>query len=143
MKNYFVIHGSFGSQYSNWFSWLFSEIEKTKEQSSRFHIYLMAMLSTAPYSALWVLAESIKLLIGSRMAQACTSSVLLDRQEGILCQICQRLLQTFPIRPHSHTSPSRPRPLCHKDRHSITIHQNAPPLNTIYTFKNKTYRLIT
>ena len=30
MKNYFVIHGSFGSQYSNWFPWLFAEIEKTK-----------------------------------------------------------------------------------------------------------------
>lgn len=33
MKNYFVIHGSFGSQFSNWFPWLFSEIEKTKPET--------------------------------------------------------------------------------------------------------------
>lgn len=33
MKNYFIIHGSFGSPYSNWFPWLASEIEKTKIDS--------------------------------------------------------------------------------------------------------------
>lgn len=30
MKNYFIIHGSFGSPYSNWTPWLAGEIEKTK-----------------------------------------------------------------------------------------------------------------
>ena len=30
MKNYFILHGSFGSPYSNWLPWLFTEIEKTK-----------------------------------------------------------------------------------------------------------------
>ena len=30
MKNYFIIHGSFGSPYSNWLPWLSAEIEKTK-----------------------------------------------------------------------------------------------------------------
>lgn len=33
MKNYFIIHGSFGSPYSNWLPWLFDEIEKTKPES--------------------------------------------------------------------------------------------------------------
>lgn len=27
MENYFIIHGSFGSPYSNWFSWLYDFIE--------------------------------------------------------------------------------------------------------------------
>lgn len=33
MKNYFLIHGSFGSPFSNWIPWLFKEIEKSKDQS--------------------------------------------------------------------------------------------------------------
>lgn len=33
MNNYFLIHGSFGSSYSNWLPWLSFEIEKTKPQS--------------------------------------------------------------------------------------------------------------
>ncbi len=32
MQNYFIIHGSFSSPYSNWIPWLFQEIEKTKSQ---------------------------------------------------------------------------------------------------------------
>ena len=27
MENYFVIHGSFGSPFGNWFSWLYDFIE--------------------------------------------------------------------------------------------------------------------
>ena len=30
MKNYFIIHGSFGNPFGNWFPWLFEEIERTK-----------------------------------------------------------------------------------------------------------------
>lgn len=33
MKNYFLIHGSFGSSFSNWLPWLASEIENTKPES--------------------------------------------------------------------------------------------------------------
>ena len=33
MKNYFLIHGSFGSSFSNWFPWLACEIENTKPKS--------------------------------------------------------------------------------------------------------------
>ncbi len=33
MKNYFIIHGSFSSPYSNWIPYLASEIEKTKPAS--------------------------------------------------------------------------------------------------------------
>lgn len=33
MKNYFILHGSFGSPFSNWIPWLFDEIEKTKPES--------------------------------------------------------------------------------------------------------------
>lgn len=32
MKNYFIIHGSFGSPYSNWFSWLHDFIEDDEKQ---------------------------------------------------------------------------------------------------------------
>ncbi len=33
MKKYFIIHGSFGSPFSNWFPYLTSEIEKTKPET--------------------------------------------------------------------------------------------------------------
>ena len=33
MKKYFIIHGSFGSPFSNWFPWLASEIENTKPEN--------------------------------------------------------------------------------------------------------------
>lgn len=32
MENYFIIHGSFGSPYSNWFSWLHNFIESDNKQ---------------------------------------------------------------------------------------------------------------
>lgn len=32
MENYFIIHGSFGSPYSNWFSWLHNFIENDNKQ---------------------------------------------------------------------------------------------------------------
>lgn len=32
MENYFIIHGSFGSPYSNWFSWLYDFIESDGKQ---------------------------------------------------------------------------------------------------------------
>lgn len=32
MENYFIIHGSFGSPYSNWFSWLHDFIESDNKQ---------------------------------------------------------------------------------------------------------------
>lgn len=31
MKNYFIIHGSFGSSQENWFPWLEEEISKRGE----------------------------------------------------------------------------------------------------------------
>ena len=33
MNNYFIVHGSFGSPFSNWFPWLFEEIEKMKPEN--------------------------------------------------------------------------------------------------------------
>ena len=35
MKNYFVIHGSFGSPFGNWFSWLYDFIEYVKYESEK------------------------------------------------------------------------------------------------------------
>ena len=32
MENYFIIHGSFGSPYSNWFSWLYDFIQEDGKQ---------------------------------------------------------------------------------------------------------------
>lgn len=33
MNNYFIIHGSFGNPFGNWFEWLNNEIEKNKPES--------------------------------------------------------------------------------------------------------------
>ena len=32
MSNYLLVHGSFGSPFSNWIPWLRSELEKEKQQ---------------------------------------------------------------------------------------------------------------
>lgn len=33
MKNYFIIHGSFGSPFGNWFPWLYEKIEESKPKN--------------------------------------------------------------------------------------------------------------
>lgn len=46
MKNYFLIHGSFSSPYANWFPWLASEIERTKEKDKEESICYVPQMPT-------------------------------------------------------------------------------------------------
>ena len=46
MDNYFIIHGSFSNPYANWFPWLASEIEKTKEKGKEEAICYVPQMPT-------------------------------------------------------------------------------------------------